>query len=228
VAKDEAENAAPPLEVVVGEGRVLAGGVVNAASYQPGPVAPGAWVAVFGVGLEGTRRAALHASNGRAYPLEPSYVSSAQVNLRLPEDIALGTASLRLDAAPPVDIRIERTSPGMLQGAGGRSVGNFGAPTIALCAIEGPCQPGPIVIEPGSATVMSLYGTGWRWVSASEIDARIGVQPVEVLGVERHPQFAGLDVIRLRLPVGFALRGYQFLLLSVDGKRANLTWLWFR
>jgi uncharacterized protein (TIGR03437 family) len=225
IAEDEPGNRAAPVEIRIAEGRILAGGIVNAASFQRGAIAPGSWIALFGAGLDGAKTATLSAGDGRVIPLAISFLSPEQVNLGLPEDAPTGAAELRLGggAAPVV---IERISPGIFQAAPNVALGYLRAQPLFACTDA--CRIAPAVLAEGVENVLELYGTGWRWASASEVRARVGVQEVEALAISRHPALAGVDVLRLRLPAGFGLRGYQAVTLDVDGKRANRTWVWLR
>ncbi len=75
--------------------RILPEGVVEATAYRPPPFEPGAHVSIFG---ERFRPDASHALiDGVTAPLD--YASSAQLNLRLPADIAPGPHELVINSA---------------------------------------------------------------------------------------------------------------------------------
>jgi len=102
--------------------RITASGVVNAASFQPGPLAPGSLSTVFGVDLGGQGAdvtASLRDASGaeRAVPL--LYSGAGQLNGVLPDEAVLGDATLIVhregwpDAEAPVPIAA--VSPGVFQ-----------------------------------------------------------------------------------------------------------------
>ena len=106
---------------------IFVGGVVNAASFIAGPVAPGSLVAIFGTNLASTTASAtsfpLPTSlgntsimlNGILMPL--LYVSPTQVNAQVPFEISTGTMSIVAisndTTSLPAAVEISGTDPGI-------------------------------------------------------------------------------------------------------------------
>lgn len=226
VAYDDAGNATPVTELLLDGMRILPRGVVNAASFVWGPVAPGGHVAVFGIGFPGSGLRAAVVGGGRRWEARLTYASQQQVNVVLPGDLPVGDARLILVDADgrmaEAEVMVEPSAPGLYR------VGNAAAAVLLrpdgvtapafVCRGNGPCQLDGL--EPGGG-VLEVYGTGLRGVGA----AWVGVLPLEVLEVA---QGEGFDRVRLRLPDGFSLRGYQHLQVSADGRKSEPVWLWFR
>jgi uncharacterized protein (TIGR03437 family) len=137
--------------VYVGTGNALAvfgllnqpaaNAVMNAASLQPGPVAPGSLIAIFGSNLASATMTAPAGSlgrnlggvtlsiNGIAAPIQ--FVSAGQINAQVPFEVKEGwaKATLQLADRPPVPItlRIAAAAPGLFptirNQSGGRNAG---------------------------------------------------------------------------------------------------------
>jgi uncharacterized protein (TIGR03437 family) len=86
----------------------------------------------------------------------------------------------------------------------------------------------PIDLGPnlGNATdqvFLILYGTGFRNRSAlAAVACKIGGADAEVLFAGAAPGFVGLDQSNVRLPRSLAGRGEVDVVMTVDGKMANL------
>ena len=111
-ATDEADNAQPPLDMIVGRGAViLPTGVTHAAGFRPDVFAPGQWISMYGLDLRGAAPRLRDASGGER-PLEIGFASETQINARLPLDAPAGQAHIVLgEQAEPV--RIASLSPGI-------------------------------------------------------------------------------------------------------------------
>ncbi|MCC6291219.1 MAG: hypothetical protein IT164_01100 [Bryobacterales bacterium] len=111
-ATDEAGNEQPPVDFVVGRGPViLPTGVAHATGFRPDVFAPGQWISVYGLDLQGATPR-LRGSSGSELPLEIGYTSAEQINARLPLDAPAGQANLVLgERAEPM--RIGPLSPGI-------------------------------------------------------------------------------------------------------------------
>lgn len=109
------------------------GGIVNAATSSPAPVAPGSLVSIYGTNLAGSTGGAASTPlpttlngvtvtvNGATVPLV--YVSPGQINFQLPFEAATGTASATVNsgcgASTPVSFPVASAAPYLLLGAGG-------------------------------------------------------------------------------------------------------------
>lgn len=90
--------------------RIAPSGVVNAASFQPGPAAPGSLITIMGADLGGQSAAVsvfLREDGGAEHPLPLLYSGPGQLNCVLPDDIVPAGATLIVrregwpDAATP-------------------------------------------------------------------------------------------------------------------------------
>lgn len=83
----------------------------------------------------------------------------------------------------------------------------------------------PAIIDFGpenKIVILELYGTGIRGRSAqSAVSATIGGVAADVEYADKHPVYAGLDQVNVRLPRVLIGRGEVDLVLMVDGKEAN-------
>ena len=201
-----------------GEGGVDA--IVNAAGFQPGPVAPGSIVSVFGSNL------APRVANAPAVPLPtalggtsvrvngvPSpiyYVSPTQVNAQIPYEVSPGAAtvivSVGANLLPPIALTIQTSAPGLFLFGQNRSlVQNQDG------AINGPAHPAP----PGSIVTAYLTGQGPLDLpipsgnaapsdpligAVAGISATIGGQNVEITFAGMAPGLVGVFQVNLRIP----------------------------
>jgi uncharacterized protein (TIGR03437 family) len=207
---------------------------VNAASLQPGPVAPGSLVSIFGRNL--TQDTVMSTSG--ALPVQPGgmtvsingipaplqFVSPGQINVQVPVGIREGStvAELRLPAMPPASIQFAVTSaaPGIF------AIGpNQEAARNADDTLNSPSNPA----APGSQITVYLTGQGVVMPPVRtnpppsslthRVTATVGSEPADVL-------FAGLDAdsigvfeVRLRVPnIG---SGFYPLVISVGGVTSN-------
>jgi uncharacterized protein (TIGR03437 family) len=89
---------------------------------------------------------------------------------------------------------------------------------------QGRFVPAPIDLGPDSDQVfLVLYGTGVRHHGGlAGVKAQVGGVDAEVLYAGPQPQFVGLDQVNIRLPRSLAGRGEVDVVLTVDGKAANV------
>lgn len=83
--------------------------------------------------------------------------------------------------------------------------------------------PNPVDLGPDSDQVyLLLFGTGLR--AATQFSATVGGMSVPVLSAGAQGQFIGEDQVNIGpLPRGLAGRGNVDLVLTADGKTANIT-----
>jgi uncharacterized protein (TIGR03437 family) len=224
---DDAGNRTPVTEILLDGMRILPRGAVNAASFAAGPAAPGAHLAVFGIGFPEQGLRTWISAGGRRTALPVTFASRQQVNLLLPRDLPLGRARLEIqDAegrADAADLEVVAAAPGLFRiGNAPAAVMRYRdgstAPAFA-CGGSGPCRITPLEAAEG---VLELYGTGFGGGVQS---ARMGPEPVEVIesGVE-----GAVDWVGLRIPAGFGLRGYQPLQVTADARVSEPVWIWWR
>jgi uncharacterized protein (TIGR03437 family) len=208
--------------------------LVNAASLQPGPVAPGSIVSIFGVNLGpttesscagfcGTLAGSTLLMNGVPAPLQ--FVSHDQINAQVPFEVTAGpaTAELRLKDMPPAAIQftiapaapgIFATGPdsGAVQNADGSmntqdnpaAAGSF---VTAYLTGQGPVQP-PVATgapAPADPLAQAVYG----------VSATIGGRSAAVSVAALRPGSVGLLQVKLRVPL--LNSGSYPLAISVNG-----------
>jgi uncharacterized protein (TIGR03437 family) len=167
---------APASAVPAPSPAIATGGVVNAASYQPG-VSAGSWVTIQGSNLAGNSRG-WNAGDfvGGALPTQldgvsvkidgkptyVSYISPAQINVQAPADSALGPVPVEVtcngSTSPAGTAQLQAVSPGFFLWSGKYAVAT--RPDFSLVAPAGlldgvttvPAKPGETII---------LWGTGF-------------------------------------------------------------------
>jgi len=207
-------------------------GVVNAASLQPGPVAPGSLISIFGHNLAQDIVAASAGGvnvfvNGIPAPLQ--FVSSGQINAQVPFETAPGSAvaELRLASMPPAAIpfAVASVAPGIFA-SGPNQAGVRNADGTS----NSPDNPA----APGSQITVYLTGQG-AVVPPVPTGAPAPLQPISrpaypvtatVGGVQAAVVLAGLCAnsvgtleVQLRLPMIDS--GSYPLLISIDGVTSN-------
>jgi uncharacterized protein (TIGR03437 family) len=187
---------------LLGSPAVTSGGIVNAASYQPGPVAPGSLITLFGQNLAQTIATAPSyplpttlagsslAINGVAAPLY--YASPTQIDAQVPFSTAAGTASAILTVGgtplPAVTFVVQPTAPGLFTTTANASVGD----------------------------VTTVYGTGQGLVDTpiadgaaapdspvkitAPVTATLGGQPAEVSLAGLASHLAGVFQVTIQIP----------------------------
>ena len=196
------------------------GAIVNAAGYQPGGVAAGSIVSVFGENLADHAEAASGNSlpetlasslllvNGQPAPLY--YVSPNQINAQVPSGTPIGEAVAAVHsgdgASAPVKLIIQKIAPGIFTPVLNQD-GTVNSPAHAAAARSTIC--------------VSL--TGLRPNSSSQdtrsIHARIGGEAVDVLSVNAVPGLAGIYRIIVRVPAR-SPGAYQLVIAS-DNAQSN-------
>jgi len=244
IAFDEAGNAATPLEIAL-RGTVLQpDGVVNAASYEPGQVAPGQWISLFGVNLAGLGLR-LTDSSGRVFNLTPSGVSAVMVNALLPAQAASGPASLDLagpDGTVSTDLSIETAAPGLFSaaasGLGAASAvvtrihpdGSRSIEPAFTCASPVSCAPAPVnLAAPSEQLILTLFATGLGVMRpARDVAVTIAGVSMPIVAVRQARRNPGVDEVDIRLTSSFRLRGFLPVSLRVAGKTSNQLFIRFR
>lgn len=225
---------------------------VSAASFRDTALASEAIVAAFGtslaattqfsaslplpVNLAGTRVFVRDSQQvERAAPL--FFVSSQQVNFMIPEGTAPGMATLVItngEVVTATETRmIEAVSPGLFTA---NSSGSGVAAAVALhVRSDNSLSYEPVAqfdgkqfiarpVDLGAASdqlFLILFGTGFRHHTGA-VTARIGAVAAEVLYAGEQGGFIGLDQVNIRVPRSLAGSGEVDLVLSVDGKPANV------
>jgi uncharacterized protein (TIGR03437 family) len=160
-------------------------GIVNGATFAPGPVAPGSIASIFGSGLAGSLSSASTIPlstaladvtvtiNGKPAPLyfvspdQPGTTGTAQINIQIPFDVlptgtTSGSASVTVSrtsngTSQPATVQIAPVAPGILQTNGIAIAINNADGTIA--AAPGAIQ-GLTTHAATAGDVLILYATG--------------------------------------------------------------------
>lgn len=207
---------------------------VSAASFDGGPAARGSILTAFGAALAtaeagatqqplptqlGSTRVVVR-QDGQPDRLAPLFfVSPAQVNYLLPQELSAGRATVDVvrDAAVAgsESIMVQDTRPAIFTASQtGRGVpageallvqANGTQTPLPLFQCSGnpaPCAPLPLNQGAASDTVfLILYGTGIRnHPAGTPVLATVDGIPAEVTFAGAQPQFVGLDQVNVRLP----------------------------
>ncbi len=179
---------------------------------------------------------------GRRYPARLLYVSPGQVNLLVPDGLALGRGQILVNLEGRTTLRLNTlitpSAPGIFTVDGQkiptalvsllRRDGSLTQQFTFRCLLGEPCRPEPIVLpEDTTEAVLTLYATGVR-AQASTALALIGDQFVDVLYAGAQPEFLGLDQINLRLPLTLRQRGTFALVFRTREAAAQTVELNFR
>ncbi len=221
-------------------------GVVNAASFSPLVVAPGAYVSVFGTNLAASTAQATSIPYPNTLggvtvtiaglPCSLTYVSSGQINLVVPEGIPPGRYVLAIGSATS-EIAVTDVSPGIFT-LSGNGVGVPLAQVIAAQAdsttilspyrCDNTCAAVPIPLPENLRNLyVVLYGTGIKHLK--KVTATIGSYNADVDYVGAVPQYPGLDQVNLRLiNPGPNIKGTQPIQLLVDGIASNTVQIEFQ
>jgi uncharacterized protein (TIGR03437 family) len=146
------------------------------------------------------------------------YVSPTQINFLVPDQTALGPASLTLDDGSPLvetanATPVTQVAPGIFT-ANGQGQGAAAATAVRIrpdgtqqpvdvfrCIGPGQCTTVPIDVTGGQPVYLSLYGTGFRGEPLLQhTQCRVGGVDAVVQFVGAQPTIAGLDQINILLP----------------------------
>lgn len=227
--------------------RIATPGVVNAASFQAGPVAPGSLVTIFGVDLGGRDAGvtvSMRDAGGGERPMQVLYSDPGQINGVLPEGSVLGdaTAGVRREGWPEAAaaLSVSAVSPGVF------TLNEAGLAAASLVRSR-PGQPqswesvsqvddsGTVVARPivfGSedemlSLVLYCTGVGGRG-SLSGVSVQVGDFNVPASYAGPQQQYAGLDQVNIALPRDLSGSGVVKVKLTVDGTASNTSTLLFR
>ncbi|GEM_PF-1332471 len=226
---------------------------VSAASLLAGELAAGQIVAAFGENLATSTQTAaslplpLELAGVRVLVTDSRgierwaplfFVSPAQINYLLPEELVEGVATVKITNAEGVVslgvIEIAAPAPSLFTAnADGQGVAAAVAlrirsdgtqsfePVTQFDSAQGRFVASPIDLGQEGEVFLLLFGTGLRGRSAKEVTARIGGAKAEVLFAGPQGELAGLDQINIRLPRSLAGRGEVDVVLTVVVKTAN-------
>jgi len=173
-----------PVSLIVSQVIPSIGGATNAASYAPGPVAPGEIVTIFGTGmgpsvlvpLQITGAGTVNSNLGGtqvffgSYPAPLIYSSATQVSAIVPYEVAgTGTTSLTIEyqgmQSTPMTVPVLDSLPGIFTSS------TLGYGQGAIVNQDGTVNSSQNGAEPGS--VVSIYATGAGQTNPSGADGTI-------------------------------------------------------
>ena len=227
---------------------VVTGGVVNAASFLSGPIAPGMMISLFGrFPVAGTIVAdrlplptALGGISVKIGDVDAPlfFVSQAQINVLVPGATALGRSSIRIGSSE-LEVPVAGTAPGIFT-ANGNGQGVPSATAVRVlpdgtqkpvavfsCAgSSGGCQPRSIPLgDEDTNVILTLYGTGVRGVEQGEerptLGCVIGGESAEVIYAGPQGQFEGLDQVNVKIPRTLVGRGDVDLVLTANERSSQ-------
>ena len=212
---------------------------VSAASFAGSSIAPASLVSLFGSGLAGGT-VTIKDSTGAQSTAQVLASVATQINLVMPASVATGQATITVavSGGAPVSgtVQVEAVAPGLFSAnASGKGVAASNAllvksdgtqtpQNVFQCgAAAGSCTASPLDLGTGSDQLyVSLFGTGMR-NATQRATATIGGVNVNLAGPVAQGQYAGLDQVNLGpLPRSLAGKGEQDVVLTVDGKQANV------
>ncbi|MEO8371255.1 MAG: serine hydrolase, partial [Candidatus Solibacter sp.] len=226
--------------------RIASGGIVNAASFQPGPLAPASLITIFGTDLGGPGVNVTlfeRAADNTERPLQLLVSLPDQLNAVLPEDSVPGASNLIVrrdgvaDAIAPMVIAA--AAPGLFRlNAGGLAAASLvrsspGQPqlweNVYQLDSEGNLIAKPIVFGPGDEVVtLILYGTGIRQKAGQPVSVQAGGSTLIPSYAGTQVQYPGLDQVNLELPRSLSGAGTVEITVSVGAARSNAVSLAFR
>lgn len=225
-------------------------GIVSAASYASGAVAPSQIISIFGLNLAPQLAIAetsplpttlagvtveLIDSSGQTHTLGLIFVAPGQINCLVAEEAALGAGRLRISnngASAEVPVMVEATAPGLFSAnASGQGIAAAAAVRVDATGVQTPIEVVDFSTQPfrgkpiplgaeSDQIVLLLYGTGFRQHSGT-IEVTIGGVPAQVLGIAAQPQFAGLDQMNVIIPRALAGAGEVEIVVTMGGKVLN-------
>lgn len=186
-------------------------------------------------------------SEGEEHQAPLFFVSPGQVNFLIPEEAALGSATITVTSGDgsisTMTADLVAVAPGIFTA---NADGEGAAAALALRAAADGAQSyeftavfdssserfvsAPIAFGPEDEELfLILFGTGLRRLSAVDaVIATVGGEACEVSFAGAQEGFAGLDQINMRLPRALAGRGEVDVEISVDGQTANVVKIAFQ
>jgi uncharacterized protein (TIGR03437 family) len=184
---------------------------------------------------------------GEARPASLFYVSPTQINLLVPAGTRLGQATLKATLNDEFVAGGVSTITSIAPGLFTANQDGKGAPAGFAIHVEPNGNqrreslfmadsttmrqvPKPIIFgAENEIVILELYGTGIRGRSAqSAVSVTIGGGAATVEYADKHPVFAGLDQVNVRVPRSLSGRGVVDLVLMVEGKAANTVQVAFK
>ncbi len=220
--------------------RLTGAGIANSASWVFGPAAPSQFLTLLGSGLTvggPPTTVTVTDAAGIERPALLTYTSPGQINLVLPDGLALGAATLmvergdgvRLSAVVPVESAVPGffsadatgTGPAAAQAIRTAPDGTRTAQDLFACAST--CSALPIEFgADDDRVVLVFYATGLRGHrDPASLTATIGGRTLAVEYAGPHAGIPGLDQVNVPLPRDLRGGGEVPVTFELNGQRAN-------
>jgi|HubBroStandDraft_1064217.scaffolds.fasta_scaffold18451_1 uncharacterized protein (TIGR03437 family) len=175
-------------------------------------------------------------SSGNVFPAPLFYVSPNQVNWLVPQNAAIGVATVTLTNGSITSTGtalISSTAPGLYtanetgQGPAAAQVtdGQTYSNTFQ-CNFAGSCS--LIAIDIASQPYLILYGTGIRGTAQANVNVKIGNINAPVAYAGAQGAYAGLDQVNVALPPALKGRGQLVVTITANGQATNMAQLLFQ
>ena len=182
--------------------------VVNAASLDTGPIAPGEIITVFGAGFDKNYTQLLF----DGLPATLFYTGATQINALAPASLAANSTTkmsvvVNGAAIAAASVPVVAAAPGIFTTAGTNGQAAAINQDGSLNSVSNPAARGSVV---------SLYATG-QGSGQTDVTLSIAGYIAPLLYAGPAPGFSGLMQINAQIPAGFLPPGIQQVLLSVGG-----------
>jgi uncharacterized protein (TIGR03437 family) len=250
-------SAAPPVtqSFTITPGPPAIASVLNAASYGAAPLAAQGFATIFGTNLSkapaqatttalpitlGGMSVTITDSSGTNQPAQLDYVSPTQMNVLMPKNLAIGSATLTVSSASGTTTypaTVAAISPSLFtadssgSGAPAAFALSFAAgsstpqvlPVASCIGTPAVCAASPINLSAASTKVyLELFGTGIRGRSSlAGVSVSLGGVLLDVTYAGPQSTFAGLDQVNVLLDRSLIGQGQLPLQMVVDGVAAN-------
>lgn len=206
--------------------RLLPEGVLNSASLQPGPIAPGELITLLGSGLSVAGTPAQVFVNGAPAPV--LFEAPGQINTMAPYALAGESARIEVRGVGEVRVPVAAAAPGIFtQNAAGTGQGAIfhAADGTANGAMHPAAAGEEILIYMTGAGLLEPAVTGTAVVEGpapavrANVTARIGAREAQVVGATAIPGvIAGVIQVRVVIPEGAGSGPAVPVELRVDGR----------
>ncbi len=174
--------------------------------------------------------------NVQGIPAALTYVSPGQINFIVPPGTAAGTATITVGSQTST-ATIQPVAPALFSmngnGSGVAAATAFRTQVpnpsrqfpvdVFHCDSSGHCTSTPIDVGLDTPVYLTLYGTGIRnRTSLSKVTVTINGIGLPVLYAGPQPQYPGLDQVNVPLVLGLRGSRESNVVLTVDGKAANV------
>ncbi len=202
--------------------QVSPGGVVNAASYTGGAVAPGEIVTVFGVGFGTEKNTRIFFDGDFTNTATLVYATPAQLSVTIPYGVNLPSTSMVIESeslrSAPVVLPVVRSAPAIFTvDASGKGQGAILNENASVNSAANPSAKGSVVV---------FYGTGGGALTAERLPRLASPVSVTIGGINAEVLYAGIAPglvqgaiqVNARIPVDTPSGSLPVVLQVGDGR----------